>query len=424
MKDIENKSIYNLIKKLYPINRSITGNGNRITLNIIRDIIPELKILEYKSGTKVFDWKIPQEWNVKEAYVKVKNKKIIDFKKNNLHLMGYSEPINKYVTLKELQEHLFFDKNIPDAIPYKTSYYKKNRGFYVSYNFFKKLKKIKYKVFINSEFNKKGSLSVGELLIKGKIKKEILISANICHPSLVNNELSGPAILTFLAKYISKKKNFYSYRILFIPETIGSIAYLKHKFKIIKKNFIAGYHLTCFGDKGAFSIVNSRNNDSYSDKIAELILETKKNKKKYSFLECGSDERQFNYPGIDLPVVAVARSLYGKFKEYHTSKDDLKIVSHKSLNDSFNFIKDIITVIENDDKVKSTTICEPFLSKKNLYRSINKKITTDERNLFNILYYSDGRTISNISKITKINPIEIIKTVNLLKENNLIKLSK
>jgi len=153
-------------------------------------------------------------------------------------------------------------------------------------------------------------------------------------------------------------------------------------------------------------------------------LETKKNKKKYSFLECGSDERQFNYPGIDLPVVAVARSLYGKFKEYHTSKDDLKIVSHKSLNESFNFIKDIITVIENDDKVKSTTICEPFLSKKNLYRSINKKITSDERNLFNILYYSDGRTISNISKITKINPIEIIKTVNLLKENNLIKLSK
>jgi len=203
-----NKSIYNLIKKLYPINRSITGNGNRITLNIIRDIIPELKILEYKSGTKVFDWKIPQEWNVKEAYVKAKNKKIIDFKKNNLHLMGYSEPINKYATLKELKEHLFFDKNIPDAIPYKTSYYKKNWGFCVSYNFFKKLKKIKYKVLINSEFNKKGSLSVGELLIKGKIKKEILISANICHPSLVNNELSGPAILAFLAKYISKKKKF------------------------------------------------------------------------------------------------------------------------------------------------------------------------------------------------------------------------
>jgi len=425
MNNIIGKNIYSLIKKLYPINRSITGDGNRITLNIIRKIIPELKIIEYKSGTKVFDWTIPSEWNVKDAYVELENKRIIDFKKNNLHLMGYSEPINKYVNLDELKGHLFYDKDIPDAIPYKTSYYKKDWGFCVSYNFFKKLKKNKFKVVINSNFNKNGSLTIGEMLIKGKSKKEILISANICHPSLVNNELSGPTILTFLAKYISKRKNFYSYRFLFMPETIGCIAYLKNKLKEFKNNFIAGYHLTCFGDNGEFSIVNSKNSNSYSDKIAELILQTKKNKKKYSFLECGSDERQFNYQGIDLPVVAVTRSLYGKFKEYHTSHDNLNMVSEKSLNESFHFIKDIIEVIEKDLKVMSNTTCEPFLTKRNLYRPINeRKVSLNERNMFNILYYSDGRTVSDISQITKINPKEVIKIVDLLEKNKLLKVKR
>jgi aminopeptidase-like protein len=425
MKNQIGNNIYSLIKKLYPINRSITGDGNRLTLNIIKKIIPELKILEYKSGTKVFDWEIPPEWNVSDAYIEVENKRIVDFKKNNLHLMSYSQPMNKYISLNELKQHLFFYKDMPDAIPYKTSYYKKNWGFCVSYNFFKKLKKKKYKIVINSKFNNRGCLSIGEMLIKGKSKNEILISSNICHPSLVNNELSGPTILTFIAKHLSEKKNFYSYRLLFLPETIGCITYLNKKLKEFKNKFIAGYHLTCFGDNGDFSIVNSKNNNSYSDKIAELMLQTKKNKKKYSFLECGSDERQFNYAGINLPVVALTRSLYGKFKEYHSSNDNLSIANPKSLNDSFNFIKDILEVIEGDYKVFSKTICEPFLSKKNLYRSINNnKTTIDERNMFNVLYYSDGRSISDISLITKINPLEVIKIVNLLKENNILLLKR
>ena len=248
------KKLVKLGKKLFPICRSLTGKGNLKTLKIIKSEIPNLKIRKFKSGTKVYDWKIPSEWNVYDAYVKDKtDKKIIDFKKNNLHLVSYSSYKNKKIKKKQLLEHIFSNKKMKDAIPYVTSYYKKYWGFCIK----DKQKQIinknynnndLFKVYINSKFKKNGAMYYGELVIPGESKKEILLSTNICHPSMANNELSGPLVTTALAKHFSKKKNKKTIRILFVSETIGAIAYINKNINLMKKKIIGGYTLTCIGD--------------------------------------------------------------------------------------------------------------------------------------------------------------------------------
>ena len=223
-----------LAKKLFPICRSLTGDGNRKTLIIIKKIVPKLKIIEVPSGKRFSDWKVPLEWNVKDAYILSNGKKIVDFKKNNLHLVGYSLPVDKTVTKKELEKNLFYLQNQKNLIPYVTSYYNKTWGFCISYNdYLKKFKSKKYKVRIDTSL-KKGSLTYGEYILKGQSKKEILISSNICHPSMANNEISGMVVATELIKFLKKRKNFYTYRFVFIPETIGSIIYINKNFKKLK----------------------------------------------------------------------------------------------------------------------------------------------------------------------------------------------
>jgi len=445
------KSILSLIKKLYPINRSLTGNGNRKSLNLLKSIYPKLKVLEYKCGQNVFDWKIPSEWNVNNAYIKCGNKKIVDFKKNNLHLMSYSIPINKLLTFNELNENLYSLKDTPNAIPYVTSYYKRKWGFCIEHKKRIKLDKTKkYKAVIDSTFKENGSMSLGEILIKGKSKEEILLSTNICHPSMVNNELCAPSILTHIAKYFSLNGSHYTLRILFLPETIGSISYLKKNLKTLKKNFRAGFQVSCFGDKGNFSMISTKYNNSYSDKIAKNIIKKENKYKIYPFKSCGSDERQYNFPGINLPVVTLTRSKFGEFKEYHNSLDDLKITNNKSLDESFNFLVNIIETINKDRndksykkqsiirdksnvskknytnfKVYSLTKCEPFLSKRKLYRDVSDKtiLQDEELIMFNLLYYGDGIRISQISKILSFTPKKILKIAKILEKNKLIKLS-
>ncbi len=424
MKSKKSESLYNLLKKLFPITRSITGDGNRKSLKIIKTVINKLKIIEYKSGKNVFDWKIPPEWNIRDAYVLYNKKKIIDFKQSNLHVVGYSEPINKTLSKKELFKHIYTDKTDRTAIPYVTSYYKKTWGFCLSEKEKKKIKGSKFKVVIDSSFKKEGSLTIGELLIKGKSKKEILLSCNICHPSLANNELSGPTLLAHIGKYISKKKNYYTYRILFLPETIGTIAYLHKNLVKIQKNFIAGFHLTCIGDSGKFSMIETKYANSYSDEIAKKVLKKTKHKI-YSFLECGSDERQYNFPGVNLPVVTICRSKFGEYKEYHSSKDNLKFVSAESLERSYNFMINLINELEKnykDYKIFSTTKCEPFLTKRKLFRTTSSKndVTISERKMFNILYYGDGKRISEISTILKVSQKEIYKISKKLEKFGLI----
>ena len=456
MKRSTELKIINLIKKIFPYNRSLTGDGNRKTLYEINKILKKLKIIEYKSGEKVFDWIIPPEWNVKDAYIKFNKKKILDFKKNNLHLLGYSHSIKKKVSLDILKKHLYTFKDNKKAIPYVTSYYKKNWGFCVSKEFENQLKTGEYEININSSFKKNGKLIIGEIKIKGKSNKEIILSTNICHPSMANHETAGISITTFISKFLSDRNNNFSYRILFIPETVGMISYLKKNLKILKKNFFAGFHLTCLGGTKEFSMISTKYNNSYSDYAAKKILKRKKNKKIYSFISAGSDERQYNYPGINLPVVTLTRELFGKFKEYHSSDDNLKKLHLREIKNSFEYVKDIILLIEKNydlikknkfnnllkepehmrknkkDKkkefyfnplVKSATKCEPFLSKRNLYPTINnrKKLSRGEKILFQVLYYADKIRLTDINVYLKEKPEDIIAIVRLLKKNSLIK---
>ena len=417
--------ILNLIKKLYPVNRSLTGPGNLETLKMIKNIIPNLKILKFKSGKKVFDWKIPPEWSVKSAYIIDPNgKKILDFKKNNLHLLGYSQSINLSLKLDDLKKNIFSLPKQPNAVPYVTSYYKKNWGFCLKDNQRKKLKKGIYKVRIKSYFTK-GYLNYGEILWKGKKKKEIFFSTYICHPSMANNEVSGPVLATAIGKYINNiKNNNYSYRMIFIPETIGSIAYLSKNIIKMKKNVKAGFNLTCVGDNLKYSYIPSRNGHTLADNILQHVLNFSKIKfKKYTFLDRGSDERQYCSPGVDLPVVVFCRSKFGDYDEYHTSLDNLNFISSNGFQGSFNVIKKVIDSLEINKNVKSKFLCEPQLGKRGLYPEISKKNIYDEIFLqSNIIAYADGRSLLEIAEILNVPIWELHKISSKLEENKIISL--
>ena len=422
---MKNNKIYNLCKKLWPINRSLTGEGNLETLKILKQIHNKLKIKNINSGKKVFDWKIPNEWNAYEAWIKnSQGKKILDFKKNNLHLVSYSKKIHKKISLEQLKKNLHFIKDQPEAIPYVTSYYKKNWGFCMSFNEIKKIKKGNYEVFINSSI-KKTNLIYGEILIKGKYKKEIFLSTYICHPSMANNELSGPAVTINLAKWISQKKRKYSYRIIFIPETIGSIGYINKNFKILKKNVIGGFNITCVGDDRNYSFLPSRNGQTLSDKVGlQTIKKYSKNFKKYTWLNRGGDERQYCSPGVDLPIATLMRSKYGTYKEYHTSLDNLKkVVTPKGLQGGYSMIKNAINTIEKNKYYVTTFLCEPHMSKRNLYPSIGKKkhVSKFTKTMMNVITYCDGKhSINDISYMLKIKEKHVSQILKKLLKFKLI----
>ena len=423
------QTILEWAKIIFSYNRSITGSGVRKTLNFFKKINPGMKIQSFKSGMKCFDWKVPEEWEINNAFfVDLKSKKkFSDFKKNNLSVLNYSTPVNKTVKLDELKKHIFTLPKQPNLIPYVTSYYKKNWGFCLSYNEFKKLKNGEYRVFIDSKF-KKGKMNYGELFLKGKSKKEIFFSTNICHPSMANNEISGPLLANYLYKTLRdlRYKTNLSYRFLFIPETIGSIAYLSKNYKQLKKKMLAGFVLSCVGDNNNFSHIESRNGNTLADNALEAAFLRLKNSKKFSFLERGSDERQYCYPGIDLPVAGFCRTKYGSYKEYHTSGDNLKIINKKGFEGSFKVLKNIIDAFELGIFPINKIKCEPQLSKRNLYLS-----TSNKKNYFNkvinrrlnLLAYADGK--KNIFEISKIlnEPLDkIIDELRLLKKKGLLKL--
>jgi aminopeptidase-like protein len=423
MKDTD---IYNLCKKIQPIYRSITGAGNQKTLKIFKKINPKLKILHFNSGKKVFDWKIPKVWSIKDAWIKsIKtNKKIITFKENFLSVMGYSQPINRVISNKELKKKIYSLKSQPNATPYVTSYYKKDWAFCMSENKKKKLKENFYKIFIDSKFQN-GSLPVGEIYIPGRSKKEILLTTYICHPQMASNELSGPAILIFLSKWIEKiKKRKYSYRILFSSETIGTISYIHKKLHLLKKNVIGGYVLTCLGDNKTYSYLKSKSENSLSDKIALQVMNKKKKKKIYRWAQRGSDERQFNSPGVELDLGSLMRSKYETFKEYHTSEDSLgKFVNKKTLNQSFKLLTEVILKFENSIIPITKIICEPHLSKRNLHSHINIKGLNrkEAQTILDFLSYSNGKfLLKEIANKIGINNKKALKLTYFLKKKNLI----
>lgn len=417
-----------LIKRLYPICRSITGDGIRKTLEIIKEYIP-IGLNEVKSGTKVFDWIIPDEWNIKEAYIKDSSgNKIIDIKNSNLHVLNYSIPINLKMKLNELKKHLYTLPKQPSAIPYITSYYKKNWGFCLSFRQYKSLKEDIYHVVINSTL-KKGYLKYGELYVKGKIEDEILFSTYICHPSLCNDNLSGMVLTTYLAKYISKQKNYYSYRFLFIPETIGSIAWLSRSEKNIS-NIKYGLIVTCVGDSGNSTYKKTRDGNNILDQAAEkMLIDSKEPYKIIPFDPSdGSDERQFSSPGFNLPVGSLMRTPYGQYREYHTSEDNLSFIKPKYLLNSLDKHLEILYILENNRYyLNCNPHGEPMLGKRGLYRSHGNNLRLQGLNkaFMWVLNYSDGNH-SLLDIATKSNiDFQIIKEASdALYKAKLIKILK
>lgn len=425
-----NKNFFLAKKKIFPLNRSITGNGTLKTLKIIKKRIPKLKIVKIKSKTNVFDWKVPPEWNINNAYILDKNKKkILDFKKNNLHIVGYSTPVNKFFNKRELFKRLHSLPNQKNAIPYVTSYYKKYWGFCLTEAQKKMIEKKyensdKFKVVIKSQFNKRGNLNYGELVIPGKSKQEILISTYICHPSMANNELSGPIVSMTLAQYFMKTKKLKkTLRFIFIPETIGSISYLSKNLEKLKKNVIGGYNLSCIGDERMHSCMFSKYSNSISDKALRSAYKSLNIQyKKHSFLKRGSDERQFNSPGIDLPIASIFRTKYGEYPEYHTSLDDFKLVTMRGLKGGFKVAKKAINLILDQIYPKSKILCEPHMSKRKLYPTLSKKNTNYFSNsIMDFLQYADGKNnINEISVLIKKNLKFTVSICNLLLKKNLI----
>ncbi len=416
--------MHNLIKRLFPICRSITGDGTRETLKILQEYVP-LKIMEVPTGTTVFDWTVPKEWNIKDAYVKnEKGEKIIDFKKNNLHVMGYSTPVNKKVSFSELQNNLYSLPDQPDAIPYVTSYYKERWGFCISHDERKKIKAGEYEVVIKSEL-KDGFLTYGELVIPGESEKEILLSTYVCHPSMANNELSGPAVTVALIQWILSQRRKYTYRLIFIPETIGSITYLSRNLETLKKKVIAGFNITCVGDERVYSYLPTRKGNTYADRVALNVLGFKApNFISWSYLDRGSDERQYNAPGVDLPVVSIMRSKYGSYPEYHTSLDNLDFVTAEGLQGSYEILQECLSLIEHNCNPKINCLCEPQLSKRGLYPTISTKSSGDDvKDIMNFIAYADGTNdLLEISNIINCPPWKLYSIIENLKNNNLLEI--
>lgn len=415
--------MYKLITKLFPICRSITGDGVRQSLRILAERIP-IEIKEIPTGTKVFDWSVPKEWNIREAYIEDRNgNRIIDFKNSNLHVVGYSVPVDKWIKIEELQNHLYSLPDQPDAIPYVTSYYQERWGFCVSHNERLKLTDDEYHVRIDSDL-KNGFLTYAECILPGDSKKEVFISTYICHPSMANNELSGPVVATFIIKWLlSLESRKYTYRFIFIPETIGSITYLCSKYKHLKENVLAGFNISCMGDDKDYSFISSRYEDTLADKVALNILCTiYKNYTKYSFLERGSDERQYCSPGIDLPLVTLCRSKFGTFSEYHTSLDNLDYVTETGLQGGYEYLKNCLYVIENNGRYRVKCLGEPQLGRRGLYPSISMKNSTDIiKHMMDLIAYSDGKNdLIDLSNMLKTPVNDLIPIVNKLLKANLL----
>ena len=418
--------IYQFAKELWPLNRSITGNGLRETLQKVSKHLSKFEIKSVPSGTKVFDWTVPKEWDVKEAYIITPSgMKICDFSENNLHLVGYSIPFEGEISFEELKTHLHTLPDQPNAIPYVTSYYEERWGFCLSHEKFNTLERGIYKVVIKSRLFK-GELNYGELLIKGKSEKEIFLSTYICHPSMANNELSGPCVLTFLAKWLQEIDfTNYSYRIIFIPETIGSITYLSQNYKEMKNKIIAGFNVSCIGDDRSYSYLPSRNGKTLSDLVAKHVLKwVDPNFNEYNWLDRGSDERQYCAPGIDLPIASIMRTKYGIYPEYHTSLDNLEnVVTPGGLDGGYWAIRKAVEAIERNKNYKIDVLCEPQMGKRKLYPNLSTKKIQDKDTIqtMNFLSFCDGKnSLLNIADLLKIPIWELYELVEKLQSHSLI----
>lgn len=425
---MQGEKMYALATELFPICRSITGNGVRETFEILKRYYEDIKLYEVPTGTEAFDWTVPKEWNITGGYLEdSKGNRIVDFADSNLHVLGYSTPIDTVLSLEELEPHLYTLPNQPDLIPYATSYYVERWGFCMTQKQKDALKPGNYHAVIQSEL-KEGSLTYGEIIIPGETKEEIFLSTYICHPSMANNECSGPALMVFLADWIKNlPKRKYTYRIILVPETIGAITYLSRNLAEMQRNIIAGFNITCVGDNRSYSLVRSRYGDTLADRVMKNVLKYHyPDFKKYSYLKRGSDERQYQAPGVDLPVVCFCRSKYHEFLEYHTSADNLDFISPAGFQGSFDVLTKCIQALEYNENYQVTCLCEPQLGKRGLIPTVSNKETSlqnEAQNVKNIVGYADGRSdLIDLSDMIKAPIDELIPIIDKLLAADLLRI--
>ncbi|MGB0165825.1 MAG: DUF4910 domain-containing protein [Luteibaculum sp.] len=416
--------------RLWPICRSITGDGLRESFRILQEIIP-FELTEVPTGTKVFDWEIPLEWNVRNAYLLTPDgQKIADFQSNNLHLVNYSEPINRKISWQELEPHLHTLPQMPEAIPYITSYYKRTWGFCLTQNQYNQLpREGEYTVLIDSEL-KNGSLTYGQAVLPGDSDKEILFSSYLCHPSMANNELSGPLTLAFLYRELAKKQQRkYTYRFVLAPETIGVIAFLSRYGSALKENVRGGLVLTCCGDEGAVTYQRSKRDNSESDRVMLNLLQTdgiEYSTRKFDI--GGSDERQYCSQGLNLPIGTFMRTPFKVFKEYHTSLDNKDLFSFQSIKTNIEILAKYLEGMEANFTIKPGNIpCEPMLGKRGLYPSKGGLITLPEttQDILRIVTYSDCKnSLLEVAEEIKRPLYALKKSAQIAAENQLIEIDQ
>ena len=416
--------MYDLAVRLFPICRSITGDGFRQSLGIIREQVPEMQVFEVPSGTEVFDWTVPKEWNIRGGWIRRKNgETVIDFSNSNLHVLGYSLPIHLLVNRDELLEHIYTQPEQPDWIPYVTSYYKERWGFCMTEHQKEQLTDEEYEVFIDSTLAD-GSLTYGELIVPGETDEEIFFSTYLCHPSMANNELSGPCLMTALIKYVqSLSKRRYTYRFIIVPETIGSITYLSRNLKSMQQHVKAGFVLSCVGDDRTYSMVSTKYEDTLADRVLQNVLRFHyPDYIRYSFMKRASDERQYGSAGVGLPVCAFCRSKYHEYPEYHTSADNLSVISPEGLQGSYDVMVKVINALEYNRHYQMTCPCEPQLGKRGLYPTISQKGTYAAfRAMQHFTAYADGRNdLIAISEIIGTPVDQLIPIVGKLMEHHLV----
>ena len=427
------RRMYRFAEKIFPYTRSITGEGVRQTLSDIEEYIAssgtKLKISDIPSGTQVFDWTVPKEWKIREAYIEDESgKHIIDMKDSNLHVLGYSTPVDEWVDLDELKRHIYVEENQPDVIPYVTSYYKERFGFCMSKNKLDSLKDGRYHMYIDSELFD-GVLNYAEAIIPGDSDEEIMFSTYFCHPSMADNECSGPALAAELINTIaSMDHRRYTYRFVFVPETIGSITYLSQNDHVayLQKHLKAGFVLSCVGDDNDYSMIHSRYADTYADRVLLNVLSYKEKHTIYGFNKRGSDERQYNAPGVDLPVVCFCRSKFGEFAEYHTSADNMDFVSKEGFQGAYDAMMEAVNILEKNARYRMKVLCEPQLGKRGLYSDISRKGIYDtilvQRD---VISYCDGKNdLLDLSERIGVPVSDIIDIIERLKENDLLEETK
>jgi aminopeptidase-like protein len=417
--------MHGLATRLWPLNRSITGDGVRETLAILQEHLPALTINEVPSGTGVFDWQVPDEWTIRSAVLTGPNGEVVaDFAQNNLHVVGYSVPVDGEFTLDEIQPHLHSIVDQPTAIPYVTSYYNRTWGFCLADDVRRQLPPGTYRAHIDSDIAP-GSLTYGELIIPGDSTDEVFISTYICHPSMANNELSGPVVTTALALHLMSLPNrHYTYRIAFVPETIGAITYAALHLSDLQRNVVAAFNLSCIGDDRAYTYLASRLGNLRIDRIAKRVLRDRPNVVEYSYLARGSDERHYGAPGVDLPIISLMRSRYADYPEYHTSLDDLvNVVTPTGLQGGFDIVRECLDVLENEPVLVATQLGEPQLGRRGLYHQIMGKTVANEIMLrTDILAYADGQHgISDMVELFNVPADTLRVLIDELKAHDLVR---